>query len=144
MQTRLPQRQVVHTSFSAHLSWCCTQVENRGLRTTQPVGGGMLGKRSDAWQSGTTPSFAAGFGSNTHTLPNWRLPPMPEIHDDSLCPSRKCRLSMGTEREKKITAKIAQRAQRQCTGYYCVSIPASGTKHVLRSQLPGLSISASW
>ena len=106
--------------------------------------GGMLGKRSDAWQSGTTPSFAAGFGSNTHTLPNWRLPPMPEIHDDSLCPSRKCRLSMGTEREKKITAKIAQRAQRQCTGYYCVSIPASGTKHVLRSQLPGLSLSASW
>ena len=81
--------------------------------------GGMLGKRSDAWQSGTTPSFAAGFGSNTHTLPNWRLPPVPEIHDDSLCASRKCRLSMGTEREKKITAKVAQRAQRQCTGYYC-------------------------
>ena len=81
--------------------------------------GTLLGKRTDPWQSGTTPSFAAGFGSNTHTLPNWRLPPLATIHDDALCPSRKCRLSAGDDREVKITSKVAQRAQRQCTGYYC-------------------------
>ena len=36
--------------------------------------GSMCGKRSCEWQSGTTPSFAVGFRSNSHTLPNWRLP----------------------------------------------------------------------
>ena len=84
--------------------------------------GVLLGRRSDGWQSGTTPSFAAAFGSNTHTLPNWRLAPSAEVHDNEFCSSKKCRDSINDERMLKITAKLAQRAQRQCTGYYCGSV----------------------
>ena len=35
------------------------------------------GQRSDPWQSGTTPSLAVHFRSNSHTMPNYRLPPTP-------------------------------------------------------------------
>ena len=51
--------------------------------------GGFVGKRTCMWQSGTTPVFAAAFRSNTHTLPNWRLPPLPETHADE-CKSAAC------------------------------------------------------
>ena len=40
----------------------------------------ILGKRKCAWQSGTTPGFAAAVRSNSHTQPNWRLPPISECH----------------------------------------------------------------
>ena len=80
--------------------------------------GALLGCRSDPWQSGAAPSFAAAFGSNTHALPDWRLPLSAETHEDEFCSSRKCQESMNDQRKLNITAKIAQRAQRQCTGYY--------------------------
>ena len=92
-----------------------------GLRTSgrRSAFCSILGKRSDQWQSGTTPSFAAAFRSNTHTLPNWRIPPMPETHADEVCKSRACKERINSSREVKIASKIGQRAQRQCTGYYC-------------------------
>jgi hypothetical protein len=34
-----------------------------------------LNRRSCMWQSGTTPGFAAVFRTNTHTAPNYRVPP---------------------------------------------------------------------
>jgi hypothetical protein len=43
--------------------------------------GGILGRRSDAWLSGTTPAFAVIFRSNTHTAPNLRLPLLEGIHE---------------------------------------------------------------
>ena len=81
--------------------------------------GAHLGKRRCQWQSGTTPSFAVGFASNSHTMPNWRLPAMSETHSDDLCKSRKCRNQIGEARFLKVVSKLAQRVQRQCTGYYC-------------------------
>jgi hypothetical protein len=40
------------------------------------------------WQSGTCPAFARVFRSNSHTAPNYRLPPDPAYHDDELCRKR--------------------------------------------------------
>ena len=81
--------------------------------------GQMIGRRSCEWQSGTIPSFAAGFRSNTHSLPNWRLPALPETHNDKLCKSKKCAAHVTSGKDIKVMAKLAQRVQRQCTGYYC-------------------------
>ena len=78
--------------------------------------GSILGKRTCRWQSGTTPGFASVFRSNTHTQPNYRLPLLPETHDNELC-SQQC-LKAGP-RNLKVTSKLAQRAQREATGYYC-------------------------
>ena len=61
---------------------------------------------------------AVAFRSNTHTLPNWRLPPIPETHSD-LCTSEVCRSKLECAREQKVVSKLAQRAQRQCTAHYC-------------------------
>ena len=49
--------------------------------------GSLLGKRSCAWLSGTTPAFAAVFRSNTNTSPNFRLPITEKTHDPAC---RKC------------------------------------------------------
>ena len=82
--------------------------------------GSHVGKRSRVWHSATTPSFAAAFQSNSHTLPNWRLPPMQQTHDDELCQRCDCYNRDGpAERELKVASKVAQRAQGQCTGHYC-------------------------
>ena len=81
--------------------------------------GAFQGKRTCEWQSGAPPSFAVGFRSNTHTLPNWRLAPTPDIHDDALCKSKACAARMSSARDAKVISKLAQRTQRQCTGYYC-------------------------
>ena len=80
--------------------------------------GGMVGKRRCEWQSATTPAFAAMFRSNTHTLPNYRAPILPETHEDEMCQSRVCRASMQDPKEKKNMAKMAQRACRECCGYH--------------------------
>ena len=77
------------------------------------------GKRRCEWQSGTTPCFAVGFGSNTHTLPNWRLPPAPEIHALTGCRHKACQVDGSSGRDTKVISKLVQRAQRECTGYYC-------------------------
>ena len=79
----------------------------------------ILGKRKFVWQSGTTPAFAVAFRSNTHTLPNWRVPQIPESHADDACKSKTCQSMLGSSRDVKIASKLAQRVQRQCTGYYC-------------------------
>ena len=77
------------------------------------------GRRECPWQSGTTPSFAVAFQSNTHTLPNWRLPPLPGAHDDNLCKRTSCLDRAKGERNMRVARNIAQRASRVCTGYYC-------------------------
>ena len=75
-----------------------------------------LNRRTCQWQSGTCPSFAVIFRSNSHTAPNYRLPPNPEYHDDELC-SRDC--GHGTVKLLRTMAKVAQRAQAEATHYYC-------------------------
>ena len=75
----------------------------------------MLGRRTCPWLSGTTPAFAAVFRSNSHTQLNHRLPLLPETHDDELC-SKRCHKECGNI---KVICKLAQRAQREATGYYC-------------------------
>jgi len=74
-----------------------------------------LSRRSCEWQSGTCPAFAAIFRSNSHTSPNYRLPPCPEYHDDEHC-DKNCGQSDGSIR---IISRLAQRAQRASTHYYC-------------------------
>ena len=54
--------------------------------------GTMLGRRRCEWESGTSPSFAALFRSNSHTLPNFRLPPMQECHEDPTTPEKRTNL----------------------------------------------------
>ena len=79
------------------------------------------GARTDIWQSGTTPSFAVHFGSNSHTMPNYRVPLTPTIHD-AVCSCPACQQQpqeMMSKLTVKTVAKIAQRVQRECTGYYC-------------------------
>ena len=81
--------------------------------------GKIIGRRTCEWQSGTTPSFAVLFGSNSHTAPNYRLPVMQQTHDDERCESLACKAWMAEKGSTKKIAKLAQRAQREATGYYC-------------------------
>ena len=81
--------------------------------------GTIIGRRRCAWQSGTSRAFAVVFRSNTHTLPNYRLPPLPETHETEYCKSRKCAECLDKPRLLKIVSKLAQRAQRELTGYHC-------------------------
>ena len=80
--------------------------------------GGMIGRRTCAWESGTAPAFAVLFRSNTHTLPNFRAPVLPETHDHDFCKSVACIKSMDNPKELKNMAKMAQRACRECCGYH--------------------------
>ena len=60
-------------------------------------------------------AFAVIFRSNTHTQPNYRVPLLPQTHDDAGCTKNCCN-------DPKFMAKVAkvgQRAQREATGYYC-------------------------
>ena len=77
--------------------------------------GSTIGRRTCEWQSGTTPGFAVIFRSNTHTQPNYRLPITEETHDGTLCKRASC----VQQKDWKIICKLAQRAQREATGYYC-------------------------
>ena len=47
--------------------------------------GMILGRRHSAWQSGCPKSFGVFFRCNTNTLPNYRVPPNTETHDDEHC-----------------------------------------------------------
>ena len=101
---------------------CRGVAQKLGLRISgrRNAFGSHVGSRSRPWHSATAPSFAAAFQSNTHTLPNWRLPPLKETHDDTLCALDSCVASGDhVDVPMKIASKIAQRAQRNCTGYYC-------------------------
>ena len=81
--------------------------------------GKIIAPRTCEWQSGTTPSFAVLFGCNSHTAPNYRLPVMQDTHDEELCGSAACKAWMAEKGSSKKIAKLAQRAQREATGYYC-------------------------
>ena len=118
VQGRFPEDKALHQEISGGLPWSCKKL---GLSVSgrRNAFGAFQGRRQCEWQSGTTPSFAVGFGSNTHTLPNWRLPPVPEVHDTTICRSRTCAMKCASSRDSKVISKLAQRTQRQCTGYYC-------------------------
>ena len=79
------------------------------------------GVRTESWQSGTTPGFAVHFRSNSHTGPNYRVPPIACVHEPS-CPSAACKARaqnmLGSLDVKKIS-RLMQRVQRETTGYYC-------------------------
>ena len=92
-----------------------------GLRTSgrRNAFGSIIGKRTCKWQSGTTPSFAVLFRSNTHTMPNYRVPVLPETHEAGSCPSKACAEHVEMHTDTKKISKVAQRAQREATGYYC-------------------------
>ena len=79
----------------------------------------LLCRRSDPWQSATHACFAVAFRSNTHTAPNWRLPPVEGLHCNEICKNTKCALQSNSQRYIKAVSKITQRVQRLCTGYYC-------------------------
>ena len=97
---------------------CKGLAKKLGLRVSgrRNAFGLILGKRRCMWQSGTTPGFAAVFRSNTHTQPNHRLPIIAATHDSQECKREQC-LVEGNSLKK--ICKIAQRAQRNATGYYC-------------------------
>ena len=76
--------------------------------------GKTLGTRTGVWQSGTAMALAVFSRSNSHTAPNYRLPPLACVHDADC--SREC---FSRPQEQKIICKLAQRAQRETTGYYC-------------------------
>ena len=71
--------------------------------------GMTLGKRTDIWQSGTAMVFAVFCRSNTHTAPNYRMPPMPSVHDDEYC-SKAC--FSKPEQMKVICAESSTRSYR--------------------------------
>ena len=75
-----------------------------------------LNRRTCMWQSGTTASLAIAFRCNTHTAPNYRLPPLQGLHDDENC-KRDC-MHIADDELKRV-CKLAQRAQREATGYFC-------------------------
>ena len=83
--------------------------------------GMWLGPRHEAWQSGTAPALAVHFRSNSHTMPNYRLPPIAAVHE-ATCPSKACKEHAAKMMEgltiKKVS-RLAQRVQREATGYYC-------------------------
>jgi hypothetical protein len=74
--------------------------------------GTILGKRRSEWFSGTMRGLAAGFRTNTHTAPNWRVPLLRETHDAA------CRLECWKKASVQKLTAIAQRAQRNTTGYF--------------------------
>ena len=105
-----------------------------GLRVTgrRNAFGAIIGRRRCQWQSATTPSFAVIFRSNTHTMPNYRVPLLPETHD-AACPSKACAAHVLSHADTKIISKLAQRVQREATGYYCgyaFKRQPVGTKHL--------------
>jgi hypothetical protein len=88
----------------------------------------LLGRRPEEWQSGTTPALAVHFRSNSHTMPNYRIPPVPAAHEEC-CPSATCALrtkamldgahNLLDKATIKGISRLAQRVQREATGYYC-------------------------
>ena len=107
--------------LSKPLLMCGGLAKTYGLRISgrRNAFGSILGSRSSEWQSGTTPAFAALFRSNTHTMPNYRLPVTSESHEDDMCRSVRCKKMRLDPKIIKIVSKLAQWAQREATGYYC-------------------------
>ena len=96
-----------------------------------------LGRRTGVWQSGAAMVLAVFNRSNSHTAPNYRLPPIDKVHDDELC-NKECFSKPG---ERHIISKLAQGSQREATGYYCgysIKRHACGT-FVLKAAADGLN-----
>ena len=72
----------------------------------------VLSRRQNDWFSGCAPPLALFLKHNTHTGPNLRVPPCSRTHDPE-CQSD----CMDRSEVVKLTA-IAQRAQRNTTGYF--------------------------
>ena len=83
----------------------------------------IIGRRTAAYLSGTMRGFAVGVGSNTHTAPNYRLPPCAMTHDPE-CSSKFCTEAMAREQPVKRRAQLLRlskainRASREMSGYY--------------------------
>jgi hypothetical protein len=100
---------------------CRGLAKRLGLRVSgrRNAFGCVVGARRCPWQSGTTPSFAVLFRSNSHTFPNLRVPLLPATHDAAACQSAACAAHVAETAETKAISKLAQRAQREVTGYHC-------------------------
>ena len=72
----------------------------------------LLAVRRCKWLSGTSPAFAAWFGSNSHLCPNFRIPLMEQTHDPT------CEHGCLDRVSDRHLCKLAQRAMRQMTGYF--------------------------
>ena len=59
------------------------------------------------------------FRSNTHTLPSYRVPLIPETHEAEHCKSEACQAQLQSATELKAISQIALRVQRELTGYHC-------------------------
>ena len=52
-------------------------------------------------------------------MPNCRVPVLPETYEASSCPSKACAEHVANHTDTKKISKVAQRAQREDTGYFC-------------------------
>ena len=52
-------------------------------------------------------------------MPNFRIPLLRETHEDEACTSQACQARFRHPKDIKILSKLAQRAQREATGYFC-------------------------
>ena len=97
------------------ICWANARKYGLGISGRRNALGSILGRRTCVWQTGTTASFAAFSRSNTHTQPHHLLPPLPQTHESEEC-KKNCLKAVGM---MKAICKIAQRAQREATGYFC-------------------------
>ena len=70
------------------------------------------GKRTDIWQSGTTPSLAIPLRSNSHTMPNYRVPLTPAIHT-AVCSCSSCK-NRGKDMLDKLPLKTIAKSLNEC------------------------------
>ena len=71
----------------------------------------ILGKRRCMWFSGCAAGMAIIFRCNTHTAPNFRVPPTARTHDPD------CTADCLDKETSRLITAIAYRAQRNTTGY---------------------------
>ena len=92
---------------------CPGIAEEHGLRVTgqRSALGTVLGKRNSEWLNGTARAFCVGFGWNSDTSPNDRLPITTQTHEPAC--KRQC-IRAGSEAR---IARKTQCSQTQQTGY---------------------------
>ena len=93
---------------------CRGNAKTYGLRPSgrRNALGSILTRRRCEWFSGCSPAMAIIFRCNTHTAPNYRMPPTDKTHDPRC--THDC---LATDNCRLLTA-ITFRAQRNTTGYY--------------------------
>ena len=72
----------------------------------------ILSRRRCPWLSGCSPGMAIFFWCNTHTAPNYRVPPNAVTHDPD------CTADCLKTEESKVLTSVANRASRNTTGYF--------------------------